>query len=222
MGNQNVPERQQSRKDAPAFAGVDFIQPFDAVREQAREGQQSDGRRQFRQMLRRKRGDVEQLLRDAPSGFNICRAEEYPRDIDEEHRQYPAEPCGHFKAARHPKTMADHCRAVQGAPYDERPTRAVPKAADQKNDEQVDVCAEQPFPVSAQGDVNVRHQPARQRDVPSAPKILNVAGFVRGIEVDGQANVQNQRRAHRHVAITAEIQIKLHRIAQRRRPCFHH
>ena len=47
--------------------------------------------------------------------------------------------------------------------------------------------------------------------MPAPPKINNAGGSVGGIEIAGQADVEQQRQADGHVGIARKITIQLHR-----------
>ena len=68
--------------------------------------------------------------------------------------------------------------AVEQAPNDETPTGAVPKASQEKNDEQVDISAAHRHPVAAKWYVEVITEPSGQRDMPAPPKLLDTAGII--------------------------------------------
>jgi hypothetical protein len=60
---------------------------------------------------------------------------------------------------------------------------------------------------------------AGQRHVPTLPIGNDAGGFVRRVEVQRQAQVEHQAQPHRHVRIAREVEVELHRIAQRGVPC---
>ena len=74
-------------------------------------------------------------------------------------------------------------RAVEQAPDHEVPAGAVPQAAQEEHDDQVEVRRAGRDAVAAERHVEVVAEPARQRDVPAAPELLDVSRDVRPAEV---------------------------------------
>ena len=68
------------------------------------------------------------------------------------------DPLPAVQAERHPVHRLQH--AVDAAPDDERPHRAVPQAGDEHRDDQVQVKADAPLAVAAQADVDIVPDPA--------------------------------------------------------------
>src|SRR5471030_295709 len=50
--------------------------------------------------------------------------------------------------------------------------------------------------------------------MPATPEILDVKRFIRGVEIDGQPDVEQQGRTNRNIAIPAEVKIQLKGIRQ--------
>ena len=74
-----------------------------------------------------------------------------------------------------------------------------------------------------------------QSDVPALPKINDVPGFVRRIEIDRKLDAEHVGQPYRHIRVAGKIKIQLQRIGQRiqpsrkhrkipgmRKPNFHH
>ena len=100
-------------------------------------------------------------------------------------------------------------RGMNAAPNDERPIGAVPKTAHQEDDE--DVADGFPFPHarSAERNVEVVAEPRRERDVPAPPKLRDVAGEVRRLEVGHELDAKELGGADGDVAVAGEIPVDL-------------
>src|SRR6187402_3060376 len=105
--------------------------------------------------------------------------------------------------------------AVQQAPDDEGPCRAVPKATQEHGEDQVQVAAQASVAVSAQRYIEVVPKKTRQRHVPTTPEVADVARLVGRIEVQRQLNAEHARQADRHVRVAGEIEVQLQRVGQR-------
>ena len=77
-----------------------------------------------------------------------------------------------------------------------------------------------PLPVAAQGDIDIVPEEAAERHVPAPPEIGDVQRLVGRVEVDGQADVEHERRGQGHVGVGGEIEIDLEGIGQARHPRF--
>ena len=116
----------------------------------------------------------------------------------------------------------DQVGAMQHAPHDKGPVRAMPQAAQQHGQEQVAVALESAVAVAAQRDIQIVAQEARQRDVPAAPEVDDRGGFVGRIEIDRQDNAKHVGQAIGHVGIGRKIEIQLEGVGQRPGPGFEH
>ena len=103
-------------------------------------------------------------------------------------------------------------RSVIEAPDDERPARAVPQPAEQHREDQVAAHGDRSLARSAERDVEVIAEPARQRDVPTPPEVADRRRGVGRVEVVGEAEPEKQRDADRDVGISAEVRPDLDRI----------
>lgn len=99
--------------------------------------------------------------------------------------------------------------AVKAAPDNKGPACAVPDAADQKDNENVAIGAESSLAVSAQRDVDIAGEKSAQRNMPSVPKFNNAPRFVGGEKVDCNLNIEHAADTTRHIAISAEVEVKL-------------
>ena len=104
--------------------------------------------------------------------------------------------------------------AVQGAPEDEVPGRAVPDTADHHGEEKVAKVPRLAHPAAAQGDIEVIPEPGTQGDMPSPPEIADAGGKVGGVEVFQQADAQQLGKAQGHAGVAAEIQIDLQGVGE--------
>ena len=65
----------------------------------------------------------------------------------------------------------DEIKPMESAPDDERPARAMPKAAEQHGGDQIEVASHGPFSVATQGNIEVVAQKTGQGYVPAPPKV---------------------------------------------------
>lgn len=119
-----------------------------------------------------------------------------------------------------PGVVDAQIQAVQSAPGDEGPPRAVPKAAEEHGEHEVAVAHEPPGAVAAERDIEVVAQEGRQSHVPAPPEFNDVGGLVRRVEVHRQDDAEHTRGADRHVGIAREVEIELQRVGERAAPGF--
>ena len=98
------------------------------------------------------------------------------------------------------------------APGDERPPRPVPEAAEEHRQQQVPIRDRGTAPAAAERDVQVVAQPARERDVPAAPEILQRHGRVGRVEVERELEAEQEGDADGDVRVAGEVGIDLHRV----------
>ena len=103
-------------------------------------------------------------------------------------------------------------RAVNAAPEHIVPACAVPQAADQEGDHDVECMPDASHPVSSQRDIDIVSQPAGKGDMPSSPEILNGRSKIGGTEVGGQADAQNSGGTKSDIRISREVAVKLNGI----------
>src|SRR4051794_5564549 len=94
---------------------------------------------------------------------------------------------------------------MKQAPDDKRPGRAVPEAANEHHDHEVDHSARRTKPVSAQRNVEVIAQESGERDVPPPPKIGEPDGRVGKAEVVLEVKPEAERGADRADGIAGKI-----------------
>ena len=85
--------------------------------------------------------------------------------------------------------MVDYqTQPVQSPPDYKGPCPAVPQAANQHGEQQIDVGSGLAFSVAAKGGyIEVVAQPAGKADVPAIPKILEVGCQIRAVKIGRQA-----------------------------------
>lgn len=149
-------------------------------------------------------------------------------DPGQHHAQEGHEPAQHVRdrprrsVAPHlgvPEVVDHQEHAVQRAPDHEGPGGAVPEAAQQHREEQVQVAPGRPLAVAAQRHVEIVAQEVRQRDVPAPPEFDDVGRLVGRAEIQRKLHAQAQRQADRHVRIAREVEIDLQRVGERAEPC---
>ena len=74
-------------------------------------------------------------------------------------------------------------------PDDEGIVGAVPEAAEQKDQEDIDLGSDLSPAVSAQGEIYVLSEESGQGDMPALPEIVNGERPVRGVEIDRQLHI---------------------------------
>src|SRR6266550_4231931 len=131
-----------------------------------------------------------------PRMRQIDRTEKYPRETNPVHREQPGEPTAdgsrtfrndtlvHFAGGRKnflpfvraslPLPIDDQGEAVQPAPDHERPRSTVPEAAEQHRDHDVAVNEPRRPAISAERNVKIIAQPARETDMPAMPELRDV------------------------------------------------
>ena len=110
-----------------------------------------------------------------------------------------------------------HRHAVHRAPQHEFPLGAVPQAAQEHRQPEIQIGAPGAVPAAAQRNVQVVAEPGRQTDVPAPPEVARVQRDVRPVEVERDFIAQQQRRADGDVRIAGKIAVDLHRVAVDRR-----
>src|SRR3954453_22185730 len=107
---------------------------------------------------------------------------------------------------------------MEAAPDDERPIGTVPQAAEKHGSHQRRVAARLAVPVSAERDVEIIAKPARQSDVPAAPKIGEADRSIRKAEIVRHGKTEAQSHADRRGGVTGEVAENLAGERQRRDP----
>ena len=98
---------------------------------------------------------------------------------------------------------------MEGAPNDKGERGAVPEAADEEDDYNIQRPTREFHAVAAEGDIDIVAEPRGEGDVPAAPEISNGAGGVGAIEVEREVVAQHARAADGDIGISAKITINL-------------
>ena len=109
--------------------------------------------------------------------------------------------------------------AVHAAPDDECVIGAVPEAAEQHGQHEIDRALRLAALVAAERDVDVIAQEARQGHVPAPPEFDDGERGIGRVEVGRQAHAKQAREPDRHVAIAGKIEIELDAVTERALPC---
>ncbi len=142
--------------------------------------------------------ELKHSLKALPSHPNaLCPENNPPNDRQEERQQHL--PCflqgredasfGHLVGvlavlARQYQRQEQQC--VVRSPGDERPVGAVPETAQEEDDKSVSYDFRLRNAAAAQRNIDIIAEPSRQRDVPPAPKLRNIAAEIRHVEVPHQ------------------------------------
>ena len=96
-----------------------------------------------------------------------------------------------------------------GSPSNESPVGAMPETAQQENDKRVanHLCLR--AAAAAQRNIDVIAEPCRQRNVPPAPKLGNVAAEIRNVEIAHKPDTEQLRRSDGNVGIAREVAVNL-------------
>jgi hypothetical protein len=97
---------------------------------------------------------------------------------------------------------------VQQAPDSEGPGEAVPEAAQQHGDRQVDVRHDLGA-LAGQRKVEIIAQPVGEADVPTAPEFGEIGAPIRPVEIRRQADSQQLRAAAGDVGIAGKVELQL-------------
>ena len=146
------------------------------------------------------------------------RAEEHPGHDDEAEIDHPLQ--RRVQAViRLAEEAVEHARRpVHQPPEQEEPARAMPQAAEQEDDHQIDAGARQPFPTAAEREIDIGGQKAGERDMPPLPEFADVEALVRRIEIDRDFDVEHQPHAGRHIAVAGKIEVELEGVADGDKP----
>ena len=155
-----------------------------------------------------------------PGDAERLRPEEDPREADDvEGDEPPPEVVDPGEALLRlrpvplaPEALGAEPDAVDQAPGDERPPRAVPEPAEQHRQEQVAVRDRRAAAAPAERDVEVVAEPAGERHVPPPPEVLERDGGVRGVEVLRELEAEQERDADGDVRVAGEVGVDLHRV----------
>ncbi len=96
---------------------------------------------------------------------------------------------------------------MDGAPEDVGQTAAVPEAAHQKGEEEIQAAPPLRHPVAAERDVDIVPEPGGQGDMPAAPKFLDGKGEVWAFEVNRKLYAEKLCTADGNVRIPRKIAV---------------
>ena len=100
------------------------------------------------------------------------------------------------------------------APDHKRGVGAVPQAAQEEHQYQIEVGACLASAVAAQGDVEVVTEPTGQRHVPAAPELCDRLRRVGVLEVLEELEAKHASQADRHARVAREVEVDLDRVAE--------
>ena len=151
-----------------------------------------------------------------PGGCERVRAEEDPREAHEVERDEARAPRMpgrgprlHVAGSRASPAATDESQAVEPAPDDERPRRAVPEPAEQHRQHDVPIGEDRAPAVAAERDVDVVAKPPRERHVPPPPEVLDRGRRVRGVEVLREGEAEEQCDPDRNARVAGEVGVDL-------------
>ncbi len=96
-----------------------------------------------------------------------------------------------------------------GTPGNESPVGAMPEAAQQENDESVANHLGLRAAAAAQRNIDIIAEPGRERNVPPAPKLGNIAAEIRHVEISHQPDTKKFCCANGDVGITRKVAVNL-------------
>ena len=99
--------------------------------------------------------------------------------------------------------------AVEQSPENEGPADAVPEAAEEKDDDGVEVAGALPAGGVGEGEVDVVAEPVGEGDVPAAPEVGEVEGLVGAVEVVRDGEAEEEAEAHGDVGVAGEVEVDL-------------
>src|SRR5436853_2909674 len=107
---------------------------------------------------------------------------------------------------------------VQSTPDHKCPGAAVPETTEQHRDHDVAINEPGRPAISAERNVKIIAEPARETDVPAMPEVGNARREIRETKIDGQLVTEEARGSDGHVGVTGKIAIDLDRVEQHRDP----
>ena len=116
------------------------------------------------------------------------------------------------------RTFDNHEEGVIKAPAHKRPVRAMPNATHEHHEEKVEVHATRRHAVTAQRDVQVIAEPAREGNVPALPEVRNANRAVRAVEVAREMEPEHKAKTNRHIRIGREVKVNLEHVGKRAPP----
>lgn len=138
-------------------------------------------------------------------------AEQHP--AEQHHRQaieVPQAACAHrLRRGAEREALQHQERAVEQAPAQECPRRAMPQSGGREHDQQVAVGRERAAAVAAEREIEIVAEPGAEGHVPAAPELGDRAAGIGPEKILGEADAEHPRQADRHVRIAGEVEIDL-------------
>src|SRR5438128_1432941 len=101
---------------------------------------------------------------------------------------------------------------MKQSPEDESPGGAMPEAADEHGGQKTEVeSCSVAGARSCHNEEDVITKPCRERYVPAAPELGQVARKIRSIEIGGQTKTEQQSRADGYITVAGKIHVDLQR-----------
>ena len=154
-------------------------------------------------------------LDEQPSQAEVLHAEEYPNEV---HQKESEDDAWHFANLLHhlaqEKLVEADEQAMQRAPNEEVPRRAVPQSRQQEADPKVEVHSALALAVAAKRDVEIVHDKRAQGHVPTAPKLGDGTGGIGVVEVFGELEAHHAPETDGHVAVARKVEVDLEGVGQ--------
>src|SRR5207247_4270518 len=128
------------------------------------------------------------------------------------HRHEPGRPArqGPVGGPEFVEPAIDHqTDSVPETPENEVYRGAVPEAAQQHCEKEIQVNPVGRATIAAQRHIKIVAQPGRKTDVPAPPELAQARGAIGEIEIEHQIEAENSGYAARDVGITGEIAVDL-------------
>src|SRR5690606_33828226 len=164
-----------------------------------------------------------------PGIAEVLGTKKHPRDEHDEHRECPRRDAARRIAPRprglasdregvaaeppplRPRLVQRERQPVNGPPNNEGPRGTMPKPAEEHRERQVAIGGEASASISAERDIEVVAQPARERDVPATPEVRDVTRKGGEAEVLHQLDPEQAAEPARHERVAAEVSVDLQR-----------
>ena len=109
--------------------------------------------------------------------------------------------------------------AMAQTPDHKCPVCAVPYARAEEHDKAVECGAPAAAAVPAERNIQILFEPSRKRYVPAPPEFRHARRGVRKVEVFLEGKAEHVPQSDGHVAVPAEIEVYLERVAYSGKPC---
>ncbi len=225
-------ENKEPERDG-CLPGLYLAAPVEAAelpeRKQGRHGHENDAR--GREDFGRKdsigtahRHKPEHRFPHAPRLADVIGAEQHPAKQHNHLRNQDLHHAGRLVVERVlvVRTLHNHEEGMVQAPANERPVRTVPYTAQEHDHEQIKVQTFLAHAVTAEGDVEVIAEPARERNVPALPEFGNAPRAVRAVEVAREMEPEHQAETDCHIRIRREVEVNLEHVGKATPPAIQH